>query len=255
MGTRQGKADRAVISSDADDVRQGDNTPFYIDTSNVTNGYLLAATANSATFQAPGVSSFSDVIVVDGDGNGDHTTLAAAVAAASSGDTIRVVSRTTESGNISLTTTVVIEVIASGYVDMGSNLITANGTVTISGSGFIRADRAGSVIDVAGGSLLINGPITVLNENASGIAVELSAVASSFTLLYCIIDGGTIGLDVNALPTLAFIGWSRFIGSTNAVDAAGAPWASAPFYHCLFDGGTANVTADAGTANGSNIEI
>ncbi|MFA6046468.1 MAG: hypothetical protein WC718_15895, partial [Phycisphaerales bacterium] len=59
-------------------------------------------------------------------------------------------------------------------------------------------------------------------------------------------QGEIIGCDISVMP--------RDTAAMKAINAE-ASWSPAPIYNCVLAGGTTNITAAAGTANGTNVEL
>ena len=75
-------------------------------------------------------------------------------------------------------------------------------------------------------------------SNGSSSAVYVTATGTTRALF----AGGTVSSGENS-------------SSRPAAFAAASAWSNAPVYNMVFNGGSINVTAAAGTANGSNVEV
>lgn len=167
-----------------------------------------------------GVARF---IVAISAANGTHTTLASAMAAASSGDTIFLRDSVTE--NVTLTAGVNIAA-WSGTTGtpaiIGTLTMTTAGTCTISG---IRLQtNSANLLAVTGSAA----SIVILNNcylnctNNTGISMTSSSASALIEINYCMGDLGTTGIGVYSSSSAGQINirWTRFTNSGSSTTAS-----------------------------------
>ncbi len=236
---------------------------------------LTASGPGAAAFAAaaggPSLSDYSNIVVVDAGGNGDHTLLINAVNNAPEGSLICVVSTPAPNASvIAINKSLDIWIWPNVVIDMGGTTTAigaAGKTVTL------RGKFTNGVLKPNGGNVYFDHVIAVMYLDASVTATTLLDIKDS-AIVYedafggaarfnnttvlkirnSVFDGLTSrgGIFPTSLAVGSIIENSRFSGDTNSVLATGA-FANAPFYHCVFDGPVSNVTANAGTANGTNV--
>lgn len=221
-------------------------------------GQLLTASGpGEAAFAAPAgggasLSDYSNVIVVDAGGNGDYTTLSAAIAAATSGDLIYIFGALTEAGPITVTKAITIfgpgnhavnvpiTISAGGTLRLTGQTNWSNSTgITVSG-GVLYAMEGITIAKVTGstGQVYAQGcyRITTLDLTNSAVTYKIkNTFINTFTL------SAAVGIGSNFCK-------GCIIGTLESLVGA---LANLPFTHCDFT----NAPVDVGVAatNYSNI--
>jgi hypothetical protein len=200
------------------------------------------------------LTDYANVIVVDADGNGDHTTLKDAVDAASAGDVIVVFGQTSETASIDIGCDLTLWITAGAEVAFASakQLRCGTYTVTIIGPGKITGNNNTELLDVGSTATVTLQNLTVDNDDATGCAIRKATGTPTLKIFNSQIYGEGTALGYGPYSSSSLFIASYFCGSI-AVHSVSS-WTSAPFYHCVFQGAVTNLTADAGAANGSNIE-
>ncbi len=196
------------------------------------NGQVLTATGpDEAAFADPAgggasLSDYSNVIVVDAGGNGDYTSLAAAVTAAAAGDTIYIFGLVAEAG-VSINKNLTI------YAHPQGSTVTVNVPLTVTtGSVFLIGGKYSSVTVTGGTLYLRNATVDVVNLTG-GILDSAGDVISDFTSTgtrTVRVTGTRFNdISVEGLSAASYFQACRFTGENIDVSAA-----NAPFFSCSF---------------------
>jgi len=182
-----------------------------------------------------GVTKF---IVSTDAGQGTHTTLASAMAAASSGDTIFL--RTSVTENVTITPGV--NIVAWDASSLNTPTITGNLTMSGAGtseiSGLILATNSANIITVSGSAAsILNVKNCYLNcSNNTGISYTSSSSSSSINLQDCFGNLGTTGIALfshSSAGTLEFR-YCKFSNSGGSTTASTASAGALNFYWSFF---------------------
>lgn len=232
-----------------------------------TSGQVLTASGpGSAGFATPSASAslsdYQNVIVVDPGGNGDYTTLGAAFTAAADGDVIAVFGETTETGNIAIGSAIggvnkkiTIWLTPGSLVNFGAYKLFSAYDVTIVGNGTMT-----STVPSAGTVTFYNGTLTlgsvkIENTVDGGYALSLESIAVTAKLFATTLQAtGSSAYALNIvgpanLSADTLLHGLLIIGNVMSNTA----WSNAPIYNSAIKGTVTNVTANAGTANGTNV--
>jgi hypothetical protein len=116
---------------------------------------------------------------------------------------------------------------------------------------------SGLVRLVGGGTLI--GQNTRFFNSAASLNTITMLNAANLALNGCRVEAAGAngyGLNITLTPASLLVVNTLFKALTaNRAVRASASYTNAPFYHCQFAGGTTNVTANAGTANGTNVSF
>lgn len=209
-----------------------------------------------------GLDELSNVLVVDGGFDastpGWGVTSFADVASAiplSAGKTIHCFGTIEETAAISFSGSVIIFLHKGSVIDCNlASLFDLSGgaALYISGFGELRSTGEPVMKFSSNTFVFLDGNLKIV-PNYFGTAIGFDGNSGQLEI--------TGAVTVNAESTYPgisftepmplFVSGARIIG-TPAVSCDVA-WANAPFYNCVFDGGVTNITADSGTANGTNV--
>lgn len=204
---------------------------------------------------------YDGIVVVDAGGNGDFETLSAAITSGvvQNGTVIYIFGDVTDSYPIDFSDIKSVTVyITPGAVLRPEQLYAVGCTHTIIGPGLL-APQGGNVQGLIPYLYDANMTLTLRDlhiNNVGGRGLDLTSVQNTIQVLaYNTVFQGThsIYAGINKIASTSKFDGCTLVGTLLA--PAPAPWTNAPFYHCVFNGTVTNVTAAAGTANGSNIVI
>lgn len=215
---------------------------------------LTASGPGAAAFAAvaggPGLSDYSNVVVVDAGGNGDYTSVTAALAAAPANSVIVVFGQTTEPDNVGFSpfnSGITIVLTAGAMVNMGGDYIfvVQSPGLKILGNGTITASGGQTLYTLSGDVEL--GNISIINTApVVGVAAQLESTGK-------VIMDGTRLSGVNAIKASQNFGAGsrlRFVAA-GTVSKTGAAMTNAPIYHSVLSANPTNISV--ATGNYSNI--
>lgn len=215
---------------------------------------LTASGPGAAAFAAaaggPSLSDYSNVIVVDAGGNGDYTSVSAALATAPANSVIVVFGQTTEPDNIGFSpfnSGITVVLTAGSVVNMGGSYIfvVQSPGLKILGNGTIAAS-GGQTLYTLSGDVEI-GNISIINTApVVGVAAQLESTGK-------VIMDSTRLSGANAIKASQNFGAGsrlRFVAS-GAVSKTGAAMTNAPIYHSVMSAAPTNISV--ATGNYSNI--
>jgi hypothetical protein len=163
-------------------------------------------------------------IVATSAANGTHTTLASAMAAASSGDTIFLRDSVTE--NVTITPGVNITAWDGGTLNTpsitGTLTMTGAGTSNISGLRLVTNSAAAIAVTGSAASILNIDNCFLSFTNNTGISFTSSSASAQITLNYCNGNLGTTGIAIYSSSSAG----SLSIGFTNFTNTGGSTTAS-----------------------------
>jgi len=207
------------------------------------------------------------IIIVDNDGtgvgNGDYAFISDAVAAASSGDAILVMSHWGEFGSITIDKSISI-VIGPGInlfggVFVPAIVIQSPNVLKLSGMGGSSVTGSfGNGVSLTGaGTATLDARNIYISASAGSNAVvvnnALNRIRSMATHFGSPWDSITNGLSVpGAIDAQSYFFNSHFGGNGKGATSSVA-WANAPFYNCSFKNGRTNITFAGG--NVSNVDF
>lgn len=200
---------------------------------------------------------YENIVIIDSGGNGDYETLSGALAAGAILDNyiVYIFGDVLDSGAIDFFDSEFVTVcITPGAILRPTELYAVGSDHTIVGPGLLAPQGAQGLIPYNPNMTLTLRDLEI--NNVGGRGLDLTTVQTSTKIVaYNTVFQGTYSVyaGINKIASA-----SRFVGCTligTLFAPAPAPWSNAPFYHCVFNGTVTNVTAAAGTANGSNIVI
>ncbi len=218
---------------------------------------LTASGPGAAAFAAAAgggasLSDYSNVIVVDAGGNGDYTTLSAAIAAAASGDLIFIFGALTEASPITLTKAITV---------FGPGNHAVNVPITISAGGALRLTGQtnwsnSTGITVSGGVLYAMEGITISKVTGSTGQVYAQG-CYRITTLDLIDPAVTYKIKNTFINTFTFsagvgVGSNFCKGCiVGTLESLAGPLPDLPFTHCDFSNAPIDVSVAVG--NYSNM--
>lgn len=214
-------------------------------------GEALLKTAGGVEFGAvtsgPSLSDYANVIVVDAGGNGDYTTLEAAVAAANNNDVIYVFGNLTENPfTVNKTLTIIAPV--SG-VTVPTTITLNTGILTLVGGAYTDIVIAAGTLNLRGNVRVttVTMPSGTLDMFSSHVGVITTSTTRTIRAIACRLDELNItGLTGSSYLQSCRIGLNAFIDN-----GSGVPSTNAPLFSCSLQSEYYDFTPAPG--NYSNI--